>query len=217
MGAEEYDYIFKIVMVGYCGVGKSNLLSSFTRNEFHTNNHTTIGLDFATKRVEINGRHIKAQIWDTSGQKRFTPLASAYFCGAKGALLVYDITEGYHTIECWLRELREHAPKDIIIMLVGNKSDLGHLRKVPSEVAQAFAEQNGMSFIETSAKDSSNVGKAFHNLLGQIYTLHHSKELLNAGEDDDNNKKAPPHGSSTVIRLDRSNSQQDSQINRGCC
>ncbi|OQV22809.1 Ras-related protein Rab-11A [Hypsibius exemplaris] len=217
MGAEEYDYLFKVVMIGDSGVGKSNLLSSFTRNEFHMDTHTTIGVEFATKSVEINGRHITAQIWDTAGQERYRAIASAYYRGAEGALLVYDITIGYHSIERWLRELREHAHKDIIIILVGNKSDLRHLRKVSPEVAQAFAAQNGLSFIETSAKDSSNVGKAFHDLLSQMYTLRRSKEMLNAGEDDDNKKKAPSHGSSKVIRLDRSNSQQDSQINRGCC
>lgn len=110
---------------------------------------------------------IKAQIWDTAGQERYRAITSAYYRGAVGALLVYDIAKHltYENVERWLRELRDHADQNIVIMLVGNKSDLRHLRSVPTEESKSFAERNCLSFIETSALDSTNVEAAFQNIL----------------------------------------------------
>lgn len=114
---------------------------------------------------------IKAQIWDTAGQERYRAITSAYYRGAVGALLVYDIAKHltYENVERWLRELRDHADQNIVIMLVGNKSDLRHLRSVPTEEAKLFAERHGLSFIETSALDSTNVETAFQNILTGSY------------------------------------------------
>lgn len=118
----------------------------------------------------MDGKTIKAQIWDTAGQERYRAITSAYYRGAVGALLVYDIAKHltYENVERWLRELRDHADQNIVIMLVGNKSDLRHLRAVPTEEAKSFAERNGLSFIETSALDSTNVETAFQNILTGI-------------------------------------------------
>lgn len=115
----------------------------------------------------MDGKTIKAQIWDTAGQERYRAITAAYYRGAVGALLVYDIAKHltYENVERWLRELRDHADQNIVIMLVGNKSDLRHLRAVLTEEAKAFAERNGLSFIETSALDSTNVDMAFQNIL----------------------------------------------------
>lgn len=115
----------------------------------------------------MDGKTIKAQIWDTAGQERYRAITSAYYRGAVGALLVYDIAKHltYEHVERWLRELRDHADQNIVIMLVGNKSDLRHLRAVPTDEARGFAEKNGLSFIETSALDSTNVETAFQNIL----------------------------------------------------
>ncbi|KAH8307666.1 hypothetical protein KR044_007754 [Drosophila immigrans] len=169
MGAreDEYDYLFKVVLIGDSGVGKSNLLSRFTRNEFNLESKSTIGVEFATRSIEVDGKTIKAQIWDTAGQERYRAITSAYYRGAVGALLVYDIAKHltYENVERWLRELRDHADQNIVIMLVGNKSDLRHLRSVPTDEAKLFAERNGLSFIETSALDSTNVETAFQNIL----------------------------------------------------
>lgn len=180
-------HIFLVVLIGDSGVGKSNLLSRFTRNEFNLESKSTIGVEFATRSIVVDNKTIKAQIWDTgksvlkihkwthcqwnslilAGQERYRAITSAYYRGAVGALLVYDIAKHltYENVERWLRELRDHADQNIVIMLVGNKSDLRHLRAVPTDEAKAFAERNGLSFIETSALDSTNVETAFQNIL----------------------------------------------------
>ncbi|KTF92269.1 hypothetical protein cypCar_00021384 [Cyprinus carpio] len=139
---DEYDYLFKVVLIGDSGVGKSNLLSRFTRNEFNLESKSTIGVEFATRSIQVDGKTIKAQIWDTAGQERYRAITSAYYRGAVGALLVYDIAKHltYENVERWLKELRDHADNNIVIMLVGNKSDLRHLRAVPTDEARAFAE-----------------------------------------------------------------------------
>uniref|UniRef100_A0A6I8N284 Ras-related protein Rab-25 n=1 Tax=Ornithorhynchus anatinus TaxID=9258 RepID=A0A6I8N284_ORNAN len=156
-----------VVLIGDSGVGKSNLLSRFTRNEFNLESKSTIGVEFATRSIQVDGKTIKAQIWDTAGQERYRAITSAYYRGAVGALLVYDIAKHltYENVERWLKELRDHADNNIVIMLVGNKSDLRHLRAVPTDEARAFAEKNNLSFIETSALDSTNVEEAFKNIL----------------------------------------------------
>lgn len=145
-----------VVLIGDSGVGKSNLLSRFTRNEFNLESKSTIGVEFATRSIEVDSKTIKAQIWDTgramscvafahaclaAGQERYRAITSAYYRGAVGALLVYDIAKHltYENVERWLKELRDHADANIVIMLVGNKSDLRHLRAVPTEEAKAFA------------------------------------------------------------------------------
>jgi Ras-related protein Rab-11A len=170
---DDYDYLFKVVLIGDSGVGKSNLLSRFTRNEFCLESKSTIGVEFATRSIQVDGKTIKAQIWDTAGQERYRAITSAYYRGAVGALLVYDITKQvtYDNVERWLKELRDHADSNIVIMLVGNKSDLKHLRSVQTDDAQGFCEGEGLSFIETSALESTNVELAFQNILAQIYKI----------------------------------------------
>jgi Ras-related protein Rab-11A len=176
-----------VVLIGDSGVGKSNLLSRFTRNEFNLDSKSTIGVEFATRSIQVDSKTIKAQIWDTAGQERYRAITSAYYRGAVGALLVYDISkhQTYDNVNRWLKELRDHADSNIVIMLVGNKSDLRHLRAVPTEEAKQFAStsfpisqssngrndqlttvgENNLSFIETSALDASNVELAFQNIL----------------------------------------------------
>uniref|UniRef100_A0A665UE97 Ras-related protein Rab-25 n=1 Tax=Echeneis naucrates TaxID=173247 RepID=A0A665UE97_ECHNA len=129
---------FPVVLIGDSGVGKSNLLSRFTRNEFNLESKSTIGVEFATRSIQVEGKTIKAQIWDTAGQERYRAITSAYYRGAVGALLVYDIAKHltYENAERWLKELQDHADSNIVIMLVGNKSDLRHLRAVPTDEAK---------------------------------------------------------------------------------
>ncbi|KAH8998385.1 GTPase [Lactarius deliciosus] len=174
-----FDYLFKVVLIGDSGVGKSNLLSRFTRNEFNLETKSTIGVEFATRSITVDGKTLKAQIWDTAGQERYRAITAAYYRGAVGALLVYDIAKHatYVNVTRWLKELRDHADSNIVIMLVGNKSDLKHLRAVPTEEAKAFAAENGLSFIETSALDASNVESAFQTILTDIYRIVSSKQL----------------------------------------
>ncbi|KAI7827366.1 small GTPase [Kickxella alabastrina] len=178
-GNDEYDFLFKIVLIGDSGVGKSNLLSRFTRNEFNLESKSTIGVEFATRSIQVDTKTIKAQIWDTAGQERYRAITSAYYRGAVGALLVYDIAKHptYENVTIWLKELRDHADSNIVIMLVGNKSDLRHLRAVPTDEAKQFAAENGLFFIETSALDSSNVEQSFKQILTEIYRIVSNKAI----------------------------------------
>jgi small GTP-binding protein len=162
-----YDYLFKIVLIGDSGVGKSNLLSRFTRDEFNLESKSTIGVEFATRALTVEGKNVKAQIWDTAGQERYRAITSAYYRGAVGALLVYDIAKvgSYEDVERWLQELRDHADPNIVVMLVGNKTDLESLRQVQTDVAKDFAQRSDLSFIETSALEAQNVEAAFAQVL----------------------------------------------------
>ncbi|KAK9514238.1 hypothetical protein VZT92_027718 [Zoarces viviparus] len=183
---DDYDYLFKVVLIGDSGVGKSNLLSRFTRNEFNLESKSTIGVEFATRSIQVEGKTVKAQIWDTAGQERYRAITSAYYRGAVGALLVYDIAKHltYENAERWLKELQDHADSNIVIMLVGNKSDLRHLRAVPTDEAKALAEKHGLSFLETSALDSSNVELAFQTILTAIYNIVSQRQMSGRSDSD---------------------------------
>eukprot|EP01104_Vermistella_antarctica_P004713 TRINITY_DN15139_c0_g1_i1.p1 TRINITY_DN15139_c0_g1~~TRINITY_DN15139_c0_g1_i1.p1 ORF type:complete len:237 (-),score=50.04 TRINITY_DN15139_c0_g1_i1:132-782(-) len=191
---QEYDYLYKVVLIGDSGVGKSNLLSRFTRNEFNLETKSTIGVEFATRSIQADGKTIKAQIWDTAGQERYRAITSAYYRGAVGALLVYDIAKQvtFKNVERWLTELRENAAGNIVIMLVGNKSDLRHLREVPTETAKEFSEKNGLLFIETSALDSTNVELAFQNILTEIYQQSARPSVTSASTEETNVSSSKP-------------------------
>lgn len=149
-------------------MGKSNILSRFTRNEFNLESKTTIGVEFATRNmVSEEKKKIKCQIWDTAGQEKFRAISSSYYRGAIGAFLVFDITKQntFDNVEKWLRELREFGESQMVIMLVANKTDLKHLRVVKSEEAMNLAEKFGLEYIETSALDSSHIDEAFQKLV----------------------------------------------------
>jgi len=180
---DEYDYLFKVVLIGDSGVGKSNLLSRFTRNEFNLESKSTIGVEFATKSIHTEGKTIKAQIWDTAGQERYRAITSAYYRGAVGALLVYDMSKrvSYDNVSRWLKELRDHADQNIVIMLVGNKKDLRHMRQVQTDEAKEFCKQHKLFFIETSALADSNVNTAFETILREIYRLISRKSVTADG------------------------------------
>ncbi|KAI7727449.1 hypothetical protein M8C21_024060 [Ambrosia artemisiifolia] len=181
---DEYDYLFKLVLIGDSGVGKSNLLSRFTRNEFNLETKSTIGVEFATRSLDVDGKVIKAQIWDTAGQERYRAITSAYYRGAVGALLVYDVTRHatFESIERWLKELRDHTDPNIVVMLIGNKSDLRHLLAVSTEDGKALAEKESLYFMETSALEATNVENAFSEVITQIYRIV-SKKAVEAGDE----------------------------------
>ncbi|KAK1321422.1 Ras-related protein RIC2 [Acorus calamus] len=212
-GAEDdYDYLFKVVLIGDSGVGKSNLLSRFTRNEFSLESKSTIGVEFATRSLNVDGKVIKAQIWDTAGQERYRAITSAYYRGAVGALLVYDVTRHatFENCERWLKELRDHTDPNMVVMLIGNKSDLRHLVAVSTEDGKSFAEHESLYFMETSALESLNVEDAFSEVLTQIYHVV-VKKAVEAGED--------AASSSVPNKGERINVKDDvSALKRvGCC
>ena len=201
-------------MIGDSGVGKSNLLSRFTRNEFSLESKSTIGVEFATRSINVDGKTIKAQIWDTAGQERYRAITSAYYRGAVGALLVYDIAKHvtFENVDRWLRELRDHADHNIVIMLVGNKSDLRHLRAVPTDDAKGYAEQCSLSFIETSALDSTNVEQAFQTILTEIYRLV-SRRTIEADDSGD----APAVGAGATVVVTKGDDNNDKKKSCGRC
>eukprot|EP00920_Eleutheroschizon_duboscqi_P019109 GHVT01045269.1.p1 GENE.GHVT01045269.1~~GHVT01045269.1.p1 ORF type:complete len:242 (-),score=64.97 GHVT01045269.1:1810-2535(-) len=202
--ADYYDYLYKVVLIGDSGVGKSNLLSRFTRNEFSLESKSTIGVEFATKSVTLlNSKVVKSQIWDTAGQERYRAITSAYYRGAVGALLVYDLSKRstFENVDRWLKELKEHADEHIVVLLVGNKSDLAHLRAVAENEGAQYAEAEQLAFIETSALEATNVDEAFLQILQEIYQRRAQRlnQQAEGGADEDQAKRI--HGNAQKIQL----------------
>ncbi|KAE9450011.1 hypothetical protein C3L33_18089, partial [Rhododendron williamsianum] len=189
--SQKIDYVFKVVLIGDSAVGKSQILARFARNEFSLDSKATIGVEFQTRTLVIQHKSVKAQIWDTAGQERYRAVTSAYYRGAVGAMLVYDITkrQTFEHIPRWLEELRAHADKNIVIILIGNKTDLENLRAVPTEDAKEFAEKEGLFFMETSALEATNVETAFVTVLTEIFNIVNRKNLV-AGEEQTNGNPA---------------------------
>ena len=158
-----YDYMFRYIIVGDMGVGKSCLLLQFTENKFRQKHELTIGVEFGGKIIDINNKKIKIQIWDTAGQEAFQAITRSYYKGAIGALLVYDITrkDTFSHIIKWLEVVKSYSAKKICIILIGNKIDLENKRQVSKENGENFAKKNGILFLETSAKTAERVNDAF--------------------------------------------------------
>ncbi|KAG5323580.1 RAB26 protein, partial [Acromyrmex heyeri] len=158
------DLLFKVMLLGDSGVGKTCLLTRFRDGRFLSGNYiTTVGIDFRNKVVTVDDTPIKLQIWDTAGQERFRSVTHAYYRDAHALLLLYDVTNktSYDNIRAWLSEIREHANEDVVIMLLGNKSDCGTERAVKREDGERLAQEYKVPFMETSAKTGLNVELAF--------------------------------------------------------
>ncbi|MBA0763636.1 hypothetical protein Gotri_013062 [Gossypium trilobum] len=198
---QKIDYVFKVVLIGDSAVGKSQLLSRFTRNEFNIDSKATIGVEFQTKTLLIDHKSVKAQIWDTAGQERYRAVTSAYYRGAVGAMLVYDITkrQSFDHVAKWLEELRGHADKNIVIMLVGNKSDLASLRAVPIEDAKEFAQRESLFLMETSALEATNVESAFLTVVTEIYRVISKKNLVANDEQEESGGNASLLKGTTIV------------------
>ncbi|XP_057533149.1 ras-related protein RABA5a isoform X2 [Amaranthus tricolor] len=211
------DYLFKIVLVGDSAVGKSNLLARFARDEFYPNSKSTIGVEFQTQKMEINGKEIKAQIWDTAGQERFRAVTSAYYRGAVGALLVYDISrrQTFDSISRWLNELHTHSDMNVVTILVGNKSDLKDAREVSTSEGKDLAEAQGLFFIETSALDSSNVAAAFQTVVREIYNIL-SRKVMQSHELKKSDSSSLSNGRTVVLQGDE-NVPVEQPKKTGCC
>lgn len=166
----EYDYLFKLLLIGDSGVGKSCLLLRFADDTYTESYISTIGVDFKIRTIDLDGKTIKLQIWDTAGQERFRTITSSYYRGAHGIIVVYDTTdlESFNNVKQWLHEIDRYASDNVNKLLVGNKSDLTSKRAVSFDQAKEFADSLGIEFIETSAKNSTNVEKAFMMMASQI-------------------------------------------------
>jgi small GTP-binding protein len=178
MSAEDYDYLYKFVLIGDSGVGKSNISSMFIRNEFNTESKSTIGVEFANSTIVVNKNKIRIQLWDTAGQERYRAITTAYYRNAVGIILIYDITsrKSFDNIVYWLREIKDHAPTNVTIYLIGNKCDLAHLRDVSTSEGAEYATKNNLKFVEISALTGSNVQKMFNDSAKDVF------EKLNVDE-----------------------------------
>ncbi|XP_077250213.1 ras-related protein RABA5e-like [Tasmannia lanceolata] len=210
---EGEEYLFKIVIIGDSAVGKSNLLSRYARNEFNMNSKATIGVEFQTQSMDIQGKEVKAQIWDTAGQERFRAVTSAYYRGAVGALIVYDISRRttFESVQRWLDELNTHSDTTVARMLIGNKCDLENIRDVSVEEGKSLAESEGMFFMETSALDATNVRKAFELVIKEIYN-NVSRKVLNS-----DSYKAELSVNRVSLVNDDANGSKQSSNSYSCC
>ncbi|XP_075432272.1 ras-related protein Rab-8B-like [Ascaphus truei] len=182
--AKTYDYLFKLLLIGDSGVGKTCLLFRFSEDAFNTTFISTIGIDFKIRTIELDGKKIKLQIWDTAGQERFRTITTAYYRGAMGIMLVYDITneKSFDNIKNWIRNIEEHASSDVERMILGNKCDMNDKRQVSRERGEKLAIDYGIKFLETSAKSSINVEEAFFTLGRDIMTKLNRKMVCISGD-----------------------------------
>ena len=206
MAEEEYDFIFKVLLLGNSDVGKSSMLLRFVDSVWNDAFTPTIGVDFKVKTLEINNKRVKMQIWDTAGQERFRTVVSTYFRGAHGILLLYDVTnkDSFKNLENWLIEIEKNSNQKVLKILIGNKCDLTEDREITTEEGQTFANRNGMEFMETSAKMNTNVTEAFETL-GKLMIEFNSKTNTNQGQ------------KSGEVKTLKSNSGKDLNNKKKCC
>jgi Ras-related protein Rab-2A len=210
-----YAYLLKYIIIGDTGVGKSCLLLQFTDKRFQPVHDLTIGVEFGARMVSIDNKQIKLQIWDTAGQESFRSITRSYYRGAAGALLVYDITrrDTFNHLTTWLEDAKQHSGSNMVIMLIGNKSDLEARREVKKSEGEAFAREHNLIFMETSAKTAANVEEAFINTAKAIY------EKIQEGVLDVNNEtngiKLGPQSGLGQARSD--NRRNTNQSSGGCC
>ncbi|XP_041600368.1 ras-related protein Rab-13 isoform X2 [Vulpes lagopus] len=176
--AKAYDHLFKLLLIGDSGVGKTCLIIRFAEDSFNNTYISTIGIDFKIRTVDVEGKKIKLQVWDTAGQERFKTITTAYYRGAMGIILVYDITDekSFENIQNWMKSIKENASAGVERLLLGNKCDMEAKRKL--------AREHGIRFFETSAKSSTNVDEAFSSLARDI--------LLKSGGRRSGNSHKPP-------------------------
>ena len=198
------DFKIKIVIIGDSGVGKTNLVKRFASNTFDGNSKATVGVEFMAKSYKINNQIFKIELWDTAGQERYKSITAVYYKGAKGALIVYDITSknSFDNIDKWLDEIRNKSSNDIKLMIIGNKTDLKQFREVSNEQALEKARALSIPLMETSALDSFNVKEAFNDLLKEIYKDMRKNKSLEIDYDTNNG-----------IDLDTNNAKKKF----GCC
>ena len=200
MGDEEenYEMMFKVVLVGDSFVGKTNIMSKYLKNEFHEDSKATVGVEFGSRQFNIEGHSIKAQVWDTAGQERYKAITSAYYKGAKGAFVVYDITTkgSFESVERWVNDLISSGDKKITILLIGNKCDLEEQRQITKEQGEEKAAKLDLAFLETSAFSGQNLDKAFEMMVNEIYKKFHEEmlaendiDIIEGGKDINLSKK----------------------------
>lgn len=170
MESNEYDYLFKLLVIGDSGVGKSCFLLRFVDDVYTESYISTIGVDFKIKTIQLDGKIIKLQMWDTAGQERFRTITCSYYHGANGIIVMYDITDenSFNNVKQWLKEISRYASDHVNTLLLGNKSEMEDCRAVSKETAQQFALTHDIDFLETSAKENRNVSASFMKITQKI-------------------------------------------------
>ena len=211
--ANGYDMIFKIVLIGDTSVGKTNILSKYLTDEFDAKSKATVGVEFGVKNFKIENNIVKVQIWDTAGEERYRSITNAYYKGAKGSLLVYDITnkKSFENVEKWISDLKANADEDISMILLGNKTDLEDKRVVSTEEGKNKAEFYNLTFMETSALNGNNIQEAFNELIMDVYKKNH--ELL------ENQAKVEIIRDKKTIELDKGEDNDTNEVKekKWCC
>jgi len=183
MATPEYDYLFKLLLIGDSGVGKSCMLLRFADDTYTESYISTIGVDFKIRSVQHEGKTIKLQIWDTAGQERFRTITSSYYRGAHGIIIVYDVTdrESFNNVKNWVGEIDKYAADGVNKLLVGNKCDLASKKVVSTDEAKELADSLNLRLLETSAKNAHNVEEAFNTMAGEIKKRVASTQVRSGG------------------------------------
>ena len=211
--SQEYDFLMKLILVGDSGVGKTNILSKYLKNDFDPDSKATVGVEFGTKNIEIDNKRIKVQIWDTAGQERYKSITSTYYKGAKGAFIVYDITRKstFDNIDKWIGDLKNNGDENMIVYLVGNKSDLNDMREVRKDEAMTKSEKFNIAFSETSALYGDNIHKIFQDLMEKVYINFYRN--VNTNREKEINKGVDLNEESN----EKNNNQNNPESERKCC
>ncbi|XP_033216746.1 ras-related protein Rab-43-like [Belonocnema kinseyi] len=184
---DKFDYLFKIVLIGDCGTGKTCVVQRFRSGNFIERHGSTIGVDFSLKTVIVDGKKVKLQIWDTAGQERFRTITQSYYRSANGVIVVYDITKRstFLNLQRWVEEVRRYASSHVLLILVGNKNDLEDSREVEKAEADAVCEYlpEVLSVVETSAKENTNIDSIFFSLASELKRRYENRQI-NAAEDE---------------------------------
>uniref|UniRef100_A0A7S3KIL9 Uncharacterized protein n=1 Tax=Euplotes crassus TaxID=5936 RepID=A0A7S3KIL9_EUPCR len=192
MEFDEFDYKYSLIMLGDSSVGKTTIATSFkTGSLMEKSTQSTVGIDFWTKVVNVNGVRIQTLIYDTSGQERFRSITKGYIKKGEGVLILYDITnkQSFKAVKLWINQIREYGQEHACILVVGNKSDLKESRKVTYEEGESLAESYGVHFMETSSKDMESIDQAFEVVIKQVYFT---------GKEREKNSKVTNRGSKTL-------------------
>lgn len=220
-----YDYLFKFILIGDSTVGKTCILTRFVDGWFKTDSDPTIGVEFGSKVIRCkSGVTVRLQVWDTAGQESFRSITRSYYRGAIGALLVYDITNSasFENLPTWLKDSLDATNQNIGLVLVGNKVDLEGDRQVDKNVAKEFSKENNLLFMETSAKNGQNIEKIFQILSEQILAkieaglINPETELgIKKGRDNGVSKNLP--GSAKKEQAEELNLNKKTEKKTGCC
>ena len=207
--SNNYELLYKIIIIGDTCVGKSNILSRYLKDEFREDSKSTVGVELGTKFLKVKDVGIKIQIWDTAGQERYKSITSSYYKGSHGCFIVYDITNesSFENVDKWYQQAQKEASKDVSIILVGNKCDLEEQRKVSKEKGEEKAKQFNIPFFETSALSKIKIDDIFIEMVNNIF-----ERTGGPKNDDDDDIEIINENDNKAISL---NSQE--QQKKGCC